>query len=64
MARHHPETPAAEADIDAAVGAALAELQRRKAYEHLLYLEKRIAAFPPVPGDPPYVETSPGFAKS
>ena len=64
MARHHPEAPAAETDMDAAVRAACDELQRRKLYEHLLYLEKRIASFPPVPGDPPYVETSRNFAKS
>lgn len=64
MARHRPETPAAKVDIHAAARAALEELERRKAYEHLKYLEGRIAEFPPVPGAPPYAETFPDIAKS
>lgn len=61
MARHQPKTTI---DVDAAVRAALAELQRRQAYKHLTYLEGRIAEFSPVPGDPPYVETFPDHDKS
>ena len=71
MSRHHPASladAAAKTDIDAAADAALAELKRRQAYKHLIYLEGRIAEHAPVPGDPPYVETSldfaPDFAKS
>ena len=62
MSRHHPASladAAAKTDIDAAADAALAELKRRQAYKHLIYLEGRIATFPPVPGDPPYIETFP-----
>ena len=67
MARHRPQTPAGPAariDIDAALRAAHAELERRKAYKHLVYLEGRIAEFPPVPDDPPYVEVFPDLPKS
>ena len=64
MSRHRPKIPAAKVDIDAAVQAASAELQRRRAYESLKYLEGRIAEHEPVPGDPPHVETFADFAKS
>ena len=64
MSRHRPANladAAAKPDIDAAKKAAQAELDRRQTYDHLLYLESRIADYAPVPGDPPYVETFPGF---
>jgi hypothetical protein len=67
MAKHRPESsadPAAKIDIDAALRAAHAELERRKAYKHLKHLEGRIAEFPPVPDDPPYIETFPDLSKS
>ena len=67
MTKHRPKPPAgaaAKVDIHAAVGAALDELQRRQAYEHLKHLERRITEYPPVPDAPPYVETFPGLPKS
>ena len=67
MARHRPEIPAdavAKVDIHAAVREAGAELERRKAYEMLKHLERRIDDYPPVPGAAPYVETFPGLPKS
>ncbi|WP_165190803.1 hypothetical protein [Caulobacter soli] len=67
MARHRPKIPAdvaAQTDVDAAVRTALAELKRRRDYEHLQYLEKRIAEHSPVPGDPLYVEISADQPKS
>ena len=62
MTKHNPQSPAdtaAKTEMDAAIDAACAELARRRAYKHLVYLEGRIADHAPVPGDPPYVETFP-----
>jgi len=67
VTKHRPRTSAgaaAEVDIHAAVRDASAELERRKAYELLKHLERRITDYPPVPGAPPYVETFPDIAKS
>jgi hypothetical protein len=52
MARHRSKTPAGAAvriDIHAAVREATAELERRKAYELLKHLERRITDFRPCP---------------
>ncbi len=67
MTKHRPETPAdaaPNADIEAAIRLAEVELARRTAYFRLKMVEDRIATFPPVPGEPGYVETFPDFAKS
>jgi hypothetical protein len=64
MSRHRPESladTAAKTDLDAATDAAHAELKRRQAYKHLVYLEGRISEYAPVPGDSPYVETFPNL---
>jgi hypothetical protein len=63
MTKHRPKLPAdtaptaPESALDAALRAVTAELERRKAYSELRRLERRITDFPPVPGDPPYVES-------
>ncbi|CAN5276998.1 hypothetical protein BH10PSE3_BH10PSE3_20810 [soil metagenome] len=65
MSRHHPEIladVAANDDIGAALRAAKVELSRRRAYFELKTLERHLASFPPVPGDPAYAETFPDFA--
>ena len=67
MSRHRPETladAAANAELEAALRVADAELKRRSAYARLKNLEQHLAKFAPVPGDAPYVETFPNFAKS